>query len=152
MPVPAARVAPAPRAPDVVPERRGVVSILSNVGRRGEWAVPRLFRALSLLGNVELDLTRARIGAGTSELEILCVLGCVTVHVPPGVRVECAAGPVIGSVEMRGEPVDAAPDAPVVRITGTAFMGAIDVVVVDPATDERPDHFRPRLPAGTRRR
>ena len=145
MPVPAAR--PAPAAQFVVPERRGVVAILSNVGRAGEWALPRLFRAVTVMGNVELDLTRARIAPGTSELEIMCVMGCVTVLVPPGVRLECEGSPIVGSVEVRGEAGRAAgPDAPVVRITGTALMGAIDVKVVDPAADARPAWVRALLP------
>jgi hypothetical protein len=38
------------------------------------------------------------------------------------------------------------PDAPVVRITGTAFMGSIDVTVVDPAADARPAWVRALLP------
>ncbi|MFL5610150.1 MAG: hypothetical protein ACJ78G_05520, partial [Gemmatimonadaceae bacterium] len=33
----------------------GVVSFLSSNERKGRWALPRQFRALAVLGNVELD-------------------------------------------------------------------------------------------------
>jgi hypothetical protein len=100
---------------------------------------------------VELDLTRARIGAGTCELELVAIMGSIVVRVPPGVHVECEGHPFLGSVEMRGDPPgtplpgEPAPDAPHVRIVGTAFMGAIDIVIVDPDAAGRRGRLRPRL-------
>ena len=43
----------------LIPEPRGVqgvVSFLSSNERQGPWELPRRFRALAVLGNVELDL------------------------------------------------------------------------------------------------
>jgi len=39
--------------------RAGVVSFLSSNEREGRWQLPRRYRALAVLGNVELDLRRA---------------------------------------------------------------------------------------------
>jgi hypothetical protein len=44
--------------PELVPERRGAVAILSSLNRDGDWILPRVFRVVSFMANVELDLSR----------------------------------------------------------------------------------------------
>ena len=117
----------------LVPERKGTLAFVSNVQRHGEWILPRQYRALSVMGNLELDLTRARLGAGTSQIEIVCIMGAVTVLVPPDIRLDCDAIPVVGNLEVRRNAESTtSPDAPLVQISGTAFMGSIEVKVVEP--------------------
>ena len=58
----------------VVREQRsvqGVVSFLSSTEREGPWELPRRFRALAVLGNIELDLRGAR---GLDERTVMEVL------------------------------------------------------------------------------
>ena len=64
--------APVQRAlPDhLIPERSGVTVWWSNIKREGEWILPRMFRVFTFMGNVELDLTYARMNPGISEIEI----------------------------------------------------------------------------------
>ncbi|MDQ4080075.1 MAG: cell wall-active antibiotics response protein [Gemmatimonadota bacterium] len=101
--------------------------------RHGDWILPRHYRALSVMGNLEVDLTRARLGAGTSQIEIVCIMGAVTVLVPPDIRLDCDAIPVVGNLEVqRNAESTTSPDAPLVQVIGTAFMGSIEVKVVDP--------------------
>ena len=120
-------------ADELVPQRRGTVAFLSHVKRAGDWTLPRLFRTFALWGNAEVDLTRAQIGAGTSHIEIKCIMANVTVFVPPDLRIECDVDPVIGSFDViRQAEATRSPDAPLVRITGTAFMGSVEVKVIDP--------------------
>jgi hypothetical protein len=117
----------------LVPDRKGTLAFVSNVERHGDWILPRHYRALSMMGNLELDLTRARLGRGTSHIEIVCIMGAVTVLVPPDIRLDCDAIPVVGNLEVRRTVESTtAPDAPLVQISGTAFMGSIEVKVVDP--------------------
>jgi Cell wall-active antibiotics response LiaF, C-terminal len=124
-------------ADELVPNRRGTVAVLAHVKRDGDWTLPRLFRAFALWGNAEVDLTRAQIGAGTSHIEIKSIMGNVTVLVPPEIRIECDVDPVIGSFEVAREAESTrSPDAPLVRITGTAFMGAVEVKVIRPECPE----------------
>ena len=128
-----ARVQPTIVTPELVPERRGSVSFLSTVTRRDDWDLPRLFRAAGFLGNIELDLTRARVGPGTSHIEIAAFFSSVVVIVPPALRVECEVDPLMGSFEVKREaPGTTSPDAPLVRITGTAVLTSVEVRVVDP--------------------
>ena len=52
---------------------------------------------------------------------------------PPDLRVECEVDAVLGSAEVQRQISTPAPaDAPVVRITGTAFLGSIEIKVIDP--------------------
>jgi len=136
-------------ADEPVPDRRGTVAFLSHVKRDGDWTLPRLFHAFALWGSAEVDLTRAQIGAGTSHIEINCIMGNVTVLVPPELRIECDVDPVIGSFEVLREAEDRRlPDAPLVRITGTAFMGSVEVKVIDPNAPSWFEKLRARWGAG----
>jgi hypothetical protein len=140
-----ARVRPTVVAPELVPERRGSVSFLSNVTRSGDWELPRLFRAAAFLGNIELDLTRARVGPGTSHIEIASFFGNVTVIVPPELRIECEVDPFGGSCEVkRSTQGTTSPDAPLVRITGTVVLASVEVKVVDPNAPGWVDRLRAR--------
>ena len=119
-------------APHLVPERRGAVAVLSHMRRDADWILPRLFRVFAFWGNAEIDLTNALVSSGTSEIEIRCIMASVEILVPPDLRVESEVDAVMGSAEVQRQIASTtAPDAPVVRITGSAFMGSIEIKVVD---------------------
>ncbi len=118
---------------NLVPERNGVVAWWSNVKREGEWILPRIFRSFTFMGNVELDLRSAQLGAGTSEMEVNCFMGSIEITVPPGIRVICDGTGMLGSFDVeRVGNTSPPPDAPTIRVSGTAYLGSISVKVVDP--------------------
>src|SRR4051812_10071806 len=120
-------------APHLVPERRGAVAVLSHTRRDADWVLPRLFRIFAFWGNVELDLTQALVSEGTSQIEIRCIMGSVQIIVPPDLRVESDVDAVMGSAEVqRAIASTTSPDAPTVRISGSAIMGSIEIKVIDP--------------------
>ena len=134
----------------LIPERKGTLAFVSNVERHGDWILPRHYRALSVMGNLALDLTRARLGAGISQIEIVCIMGAVTILVPPDIRLDCDAIPVIGNLEVRrNAETTTSPDAPLVQISGTAFMGSIEVEVVDPNAPSWAKRLRSRWEKAT---
>ena len=136
-------------APDLVPDRRGAVAVLSHLRRDGDWILPRLFRVVSFWGNAEIDLTQALLAPGTSQIEIRCIMASVEIIVPPDVRVESEVDAVMGSAEVRRQVASTtAPDAPCVRITGSAFMGSIEVKVVDPNAPGLLEKIRRRITRG----
>jgi hypothetical protein len=116
-----------------VPDRRGSVSVMSQQIRNGQWVMPREFRAVTVMGNIELDLTQALIGPGTSKVEVVAIMSQITVIVPPGVRIECDGDPFMGSFEIhRYAESTAGPDSPLIEVSGTAIMSSINAFVVDP--------------------
>ncbi len=133
-------------AEELVPERRGAVAFMSSTNRDGDWILPRTFRAVSFMGNVELDLTNVRLGAGESHIEVRCLFGNVEITVPPGIRIEVEGQPFIGIFEVtRSAPSTTAPEAPLVRITGSSHFGAVTVNVVDPDAPGWIERIRTKL-------
>jgi hypothetical protein len=116
-----------------VPERAGVTSVMSAASRNGEWVLPRLFRVVAVMAEVELDLSHVQLGAGVSDIEIVGVMSNVTIIVPHNLRVQCEGHPVMGEFRLKSKVASAAlADAPLVRVRGTAFMAGVTVKVVDP--------------------
>jgi hypothetical protein len=118
---------------DLIPERSGVVAWWSSAKRQGEWVLPRAFRAFTCMGNVELDLTNARMGSGTTEMELNCFMGAIDVIVPPDIHVLCDGEGMFGTFEVKRTGNTTPPaDVPTLRISGTAYFGAITIKIVDP--------------------
>jgi hypothetical protein len=113
----------------------GVVSFLSSNERNGRWQLPRKFRALAVMGNVELDLREAEIGYGLSVIEAVSVMGNVEIIVPPEIAVECDGGGLFGSFTLRYKG-PASPELAnrerTLRITGNAYAGNVEVIVKGP--------------------
>jgi len=113
----------------------GVVSFLSSNERQGRWEMPRHFRALAVLGNVELDLREAEIGYGVSVIEAVAFMGNVEITVPPQITVECDGDSLLGTFTLKysgSSPSQGSPDR-VIRVTGTAYVGAVSVTVKGPS-------------------
>jgi hypothetical protein len=146
--VPAGPVVPYEGGPLVmpdehVPDRQGIIACLSNTTRNGPWALPRLFRALAIMGEVKLDLRHVQLGAGTSEIQVRAFMGNIEITVPHNLRLECAGTPFMGEFSVKRKSTrHASPDAPLVRITGGAFMGAVKVRVIDPGAPSAMDKVR----------
>jgi cell wall-active antibiotic response 4TMS protein YvqF len=126
-----------PTAYPVVPEtaRGGVVSFLSSTEREGRWELPRHFRALAVLGNVELDLRDAVIGIGVSVIEAVAVMGNIEIAVPPDVAVESDGDSLLGSfvVKYKGSVTPAsATGLRTVRVIGTAYASSVEICVKGP--------------------
>jgi hypothetical protein len=117
------------------PSAAGVVSFLSSNEREGRWPLPRQFRALAVMGNVELDLRAAEIGYGLSVIEAVTVMGNIEITVPPDITVECDGDSLLGTFVLKYEqganPAVASRDK-VIRITGTAYAGAVTIHVKGP--------------------
>ena len=129
---PAAYPAAYPLAPET--SRGGVVSFLSSTERQGRWELPRHFRALAVLGNVELDLREAVIGIGVSVIEAVAVMGNIEITVPPDVAVESDGDSLLGSfvVKYKGVKAAAAIGLKTLRITGTAYASSVEICVKGP--------------------
>jgi cell wall-active antibiotic response 4TMS protein YvqF len=118
---------------DLIPERSGCVAWWTGTKRDHEWILPRIFRGFCFMGHIELDLTMARVGSGTSEMELKCIMGNIEVTVPPDIRVVCDGDAVAGNFEVeRVGNTTPPPDAPTIHITGSAYFGAVTIKIIDP--------------------
>ncbi|HEV7594456.1 MAG TPA: LiaF domain-containing protein [Gemmatimonadaceae bacterium] len=117
------------------PSTAGVVSFLSSNEREGKWQLPRRFRALAVVGNIELDLREAEVGYGVSVIEAVTFMGNIEITVPPDISVECDGDSLLGTFTLkydgRASPTAASRDR-TVRVVGTAYVGAVSVHVKGP--------------------
>lgn len=110
------------------------VSMMGGATRNGDWLVPRIHTTITVMGGNDLDLREARFESGEIEIRAFALMGGIGITVPEGVRVICDGFALMGafdaSVHKKAtiRPADLPPDAPVVRVTGFALMGGIDVV------------------------
>lgn len=145
---------PAPVARDatsVVPRRvlptdarRGrLLAIMGESRRTGRWLVPGELRVVSLMSDTRLDLTQAVMATGTSEIHLSVVWSACRLIVPPGMRVINEMHAIMSSVTSSADEMDppgsSRTDAPTIRLTGTALMAEVKVVVrrrEDPIEEE----------------
>ena len=112
---------------------RGIVCFLGNRGVKGPWSMPPHLRVMTVLGNSEIDLREAQFESDTSVIEIISIMGNVTITVPPDVVVECNGETFLGSFEIhrkkdvRNEVPP--PGAPRLRVVGHSYLGNADVIV-----------------------
>jgi hypothetical protein len=109
---------------------REVSAVLGNVEQSITGVVPPLLYVRAVLGNTELDLSRARFAPGVTEIYIRAFLGHVGIVLPPGVEVENHGSSFLGNFEYGGGPGRAvAPAASVciVRLTGRAALSSVEI-------------------------
>jgi hypothetical protein len=100
----------------------------------GRWAVPRDLRFIALMSDSKLDLTSAVLPVGgVVNIDVTAIMASVRIIVPPGMRVINEMHAVMASVTSKAHemdrPGDERPGATVIRLTGTAIMAEVKVVV-----------------------
>jgi hypothetical protein len=122
-----------------VPARGVMWAVLGGTGCRGSWVVPRRLKVVAILGGAEIDLRLARFAPGVTEIDVTAILGGVEIIVPPSVRVETLGTAFLGGFEASAG--DVAGDAaalggaqPLLRVSGLAMLGGVDVKVRRPGT------------------
>lgn len=141
--------APAARRPTSLPgQARGrevVAGIMGGSTRRGRWTPARHVTAIAVMGGVELDFREASFAPGVTEVQAFAFWGGVQIVVPPDVRVECSGIGVMGGFDHRqNAPSVDDPMAPVLRVTGLALMGGVEVTVRYPGESRREARRRVR--------
>jgi hypothetical protein len=126
---PSAVVPPRSAAPSEIPAQQTLVAVMGGVERRGPWVPARQTQVFALMGGAELDFREARLGAGVTEITIVCVMGGVEIVVPPGLIVDAGGIAVMGGFEsMAPTPVPPNSSAPVLKVNGFVMMGGVEVM------------------------
>jgi hypothetical protein len=106
------------------------VGIMGGMNRRGHWVPARHNVAVGLMGGCTLDFREAAFPPGVTEVHAVAIWGGIEVIVPPWLPVETSGIGIMGGFEHRQDaPASDDPDAPVLRISGLALMGGVDVMV-----------------------
>jgi Domain of unknown function (DUF1707) len=104
---------------------RLIGALFSHVTRRGRLRLGKRALAVSVLGDVDLDLRDVVIDQWQTTLIVVPALGNVDVYVPEGVNTVLSGGTLLGHSRDWGQDIDRA-DAPVVRIR-VLGAGTVDV-------------------------
>jgi len=99
----------------------------SGCDRKGDWVVPRYHNAIAIMGGVSLDLTQARFAEAETTINVFAFWGGVDIIVPEDVTVVVSGIGFMGAFDNRTTVTPTIPGGPVVRITGLALMGGVDV-------------------------
>jgi len=109
--------------------RRWSVAIMSGSTRRGRWTVPRRYNAFAFWGGVVLDLRDANFAERETVIRANAVMGGVEIIAPEDVDVLVEGFGLMGGFDDTTSSAVASPPlgAPVVRVTGIAFWGGVNV-------------------------
>ncbi|MQA89457.1 MAG: DUF1707 domain-containing protein [Gemmatimonas sp.] len=130
-----------------------IVAIMGGADRKGSWCPARMTRTLALMGGAVLDFREVHLPPGTTDVQVYAVMGGVEIIVPPGVRVASEGIGIMGAFEHVASSVPPASDAdaPLLRITGFALMGAVEIHERHPGESPRDANRRRKLEAKARR-
>ena len=109
-------------------EKGSVVAVLGGSARKGSWEPPARLRVLAVMGGVELDFREADLYEGETVVDVLAIMGGVSIIVPPDIDVEADGLGFMGGFGSLTQRADDA-GAPLLRIVGTAVMGGVEIKV-----------------------
>jgi cell wall-active antibiotic response 4TMS protein YvqF/uncharacterized protein DUF1707 len=120
-------------APISGPVQSRMLAIMGETKRLGRWQVPRQLDILSIMSDTELDLTQAAVGPGITEIHVRALWSACKIVVPPEMRVINEMHAIMASVTSKAHEMDPPGSersgGSVIRLTGTAMMAEVKVVV-----------------------
>ncbi len=120
---------PSPRSADVESGRRQkrlTVALFGRVIRRGRLRLRRRTLAISVFGDVDLDLREAELHDPRVAARLFVFFGNVDLYVPEGINVEVAGAVIFGRLREWGRDV-VRPDAPTISVRAFGCFGTVDV-------------------------
>lgn len=109
-----------------------ILAVMSESKRTGRWQVPPRVDVVSLMADTKIDLTQAVMPPGGAEFHVRSVWAACKIIVPPEMRVVNEMHAVMASVTSKADemdPVGATRHGPILRLTGTALMAEVKVIV-----------------------
>ncbi|GDY29182.1 hypothetical protein GTS_08150 [Gandjariella thermophila] len=102
------------------------IAVMSGVERRGDWVVPAHLSVVAIMGGADLDLRAARFAERECTINVIAIMGGARITVPDDLTVRVEGVGVMGGFDRRGEG-GGDPSGPVLRVTGLALMGGVEV-------------------------
>ena len=120
---------PSPAYPQ---DKARILSIMGESRRLGRWYVPQRLEVVSIMSDMQIDLTQAVVPSGVVEFDMRVVWAACKVIVPPGMRVVNEMHAIMASVQSDADDISPTAEdayAPTIRLTGMALMAEVKVVV-----------------------
>lgn len=114
-----------------------VIAVMAGVERKGAWTPSETNYVVAVMGGSLLDFREARLPPGDTNIVVFAMMGGVEIIVPPGLRVESNGIGIMGAFEHTGNAGESAGRGPVLRISGLAMMGAVEIKVRHRKEDQR---------------
>lgn len=144
MDLPGAAV-PAPTGAPRRAVKRSAIAIMSGHRQTGRWRLGSEFTAFALWGGVVLDLRQAEIDVPEVAINAIAIMGGIDIIVPEGIAVAVEGLPLMGGFESKLRSDAHLPGQPVIRVTGLAFWGGVNVRTKGPKTRSRQDRVQRTL-------
>ena len=109
-----------------------LLAVMSESKRTGRWLVPQRLDVVALMADTKIDLTSAVMPPGGAEFHVRSFWAACKIVVPPEMRVINEMHAIMASVVSKADEMDAegaTRRGPTLRLTGTAFMAEVKVVV-----------------------
>jgi len=109
-----------------------LLAVMSESKRTGRWVVPQRLDVVALMADTKIDLTSAVMPPGGAEFHVRSLWAACKIIVPPEMRVINEMHAIMASVVSKADEMDAEGTrrhGPTLRLTGTAFMAEVKVVV-----------------------
>ncbi len=116
---------------------RFILSVMSGNERRGNWRPGAKNTVLAFMGGVVLDFRDTPLPPGVTEINIFALMGGCEIIVPPNLAVETRGFALMGGFSHFSDHAPPAAGSPVLRITGFALMGGVDISVRLPGETAR---------------
>ncbi|WP_246236994.1 DUF1707 SHOCT-like domain-containing protein [Actinomadura chibensis] len=114
--------------PAPVQVQRKFSAVMGDCKERIVGRIDGPLEAVSVMGDVELDLRGAQVPSGVVDITATAVMGDVKIIVPDGVTVELTGRAFLGDRRVNVRDPHPGARVPVVRVTANAVMGDIKIV------------------------
>ncbi|HJQ45899.1 MAG TPA: DUF1707 domain-containing protein [Amycolatopsis sp.] len=112
------------------PGSQASIAVMSGATRKGNWVVPPQHNSFAFWGGIDIDLRNARFAERQTTITAVAIMGSVDIVVPDDVVVDVNGVGFMGAfdtVDRTDSATVPPPGAPVVKVTGFAFWGAVTV-------------------------
>jgi hypothetical protein len=128
------------------------MGVMGGTSKRGHWIAARHTATVAIMGGVELDFREAVLPPGVTDVYAVAFWGGVEIIVPPGLPVEVSGVGIMGGFDHNHtSPVDPGIEGPILRISGVAVMGGVEVTVRLPGETARDAKLRVKEEKRTRK-
>ncbi len=104
-------------------------TMMGNIKRRVESQDFQGGKLTCVMGNIEIDLRRARMpeGVKAAHIEVSAVMGRIGLRIPEAWRIIWMGENIMGNFEDKTIPPNFGPEAPQLTISGSCTMGEVEI-------------------------